>query len=665
MKYEVIFDLDDIVEPEIVCFDFETTTNDKEVKAYWWAKDEVEILLLALTVNFEYNYIIPIHPGYGHDPISEYTLDQIYDLMMDDSVTKCGHNLKFDLHVMRKLLKCDFDPNMRMFYDTMILGHIINADTKKSLDNWTDIYFPEYSGYGKGIKYDLTTPFEKMSSYAATDTWISCQLFDIFMTIIEEEPSFDTLLNNYHFDTLDSLYDAERHGAYIDKDILVEYWQDALDERESIVQDLLEYPEVYSYIYKRNKREVKKKILEYKEKIKKHKEGSKWHSTYLQRIKDLRSGKAVIFETVNWSSPDQMKELLYTSDGFDHRGKSTNEEALKEIDDAFSNQLLDYRAIDKLINTYYAGMFKYITKHNKIHCSYNIVGTKTGRASSSDPNLQNIPKHKVRDRVKKYTEGIRHAFIAPEGYYICQLDFSQAELRMIANISGDENMIETYLQDLDIHSQTGAKFAHMDYVDFLESGDFKYYRQVAKSANFGLVYGMQAKRYIKYLWSNTGEVISMEEADRQINAFFAAYPKLKRWHYMSINTARHRGYSQSFFGHRLPLPNIKSQDFWERVSSERLAINQPIQGTVGQLTLWAGALSKDIVHPSTQYFLTVHDSLVYYIRKSKFESEASKLKHLMENLPVEKYFGRSLGPVPMKVDVEYGDNWKDLKPIEL
>lgn len=668
--YKIIKSIKEIALEESIIFDFEMGSDSKDVPAYLWHHKDVYFLMLSITTDYNNNYILPLNKAYGYPVPSKKDLLELIDICEDDSIRKINHNIKFDMHCLRRLVGQEIKWTSKTLWDTQIIGHLIDSTELKSLANWTEIYAPQFAGYKENMDYSLKTPFKKMADYAITDTHITGILDDEFYTILEND---EVLLNHYLIycqPSLLSLFLAEENGAHIDRK-QVERWIIKGDKyAEEKIIELNNEPNVEKYKHYKRRSLRKKKIDDINEKLDKHKEGSKQFEKYIKKIKDIKSGKLNLFPKVNFGSPKQMSELLFGKYGFGFRGTSTSEEALKEIGIDFTESLLDLRAINKINGTYFKGIEKNLTEDNKLHCSFNLAGTATGRLSSSDPNLQNIPKHVKREDVKEYIKAVRSFFIAPEDYYFFQADFSQAELRMIANISKDETMIEAYLNDVDIHANTGAYFAGMTLDQFYDSDEktFGENRQIAKSANFGIIYGMYPKGYMRYVYNNTGRRITMQEAEYQINSFFRLYKNLKKWHYASIRAARSLGYSETFFGRRLYLPDInnKNKEEWgKRSAAERNAINMPIQGTVGELTVWAGNFICAECHPSTKYILNVHDSVNGYIRKDKIKSELALIKDIMENLPVKEYFGRELGPVPMKVDIEYGTSWLDLKKYEI
>ena len=664
VKYKIIESLSEVNIHDDFVFDYELASTDKDIPAYTWASDAVEILMMSITSG-GVNYIWPLWEGYGYRKPSKKDFALFKDILEDEDILKIAHNLKFEMHVSKKLIKRDIKWKSSTLFDTMVIGHLLDSDHLKSLDAWCKDFFPEYGEYWKGIKYAFDTPFEEMAVYAATDTEVTDNLFYEFNNDLANEESLDVLYTEYCQPSLYSLFIAEENGAHIYEDI-IDYW---IAKADKYIVDktkrLNAFDEVDRFLFETNRTKNKIEIQILTEKMKKHNEGGVHHTRYTERIADIRAGKLKMYPEINFSSPSQIKELLYTKNGFGLHGDSTDEENLKRIDIPFTNELLDLRGIEKINGTYYHGI-KRATINGKIHPSFNIAGTSTGRLSCRDPNLQNISKHIKRDDLAEYTHAVRSFFVAPEDYYIVQADFSQAELRMIANISGDENMIEAYLNGIDIHAQTGAVFAGMSLDDFCNSDIYKEYRQIAKSANFGLVYGLQLEGYIKYIYKMTGNVVTERDAAKQINNFFNKYSKLRKWHHISILKARKYGYAETVLGHRTYLPDINNtREFWKRSMAERVAINMPIQGTVGELTVWAGMFICAECDPSTKYFLNVHDSVNFYVRKDLLMQEAELIQDIMENLPVEDYFGRSLGPVPMKVDLEYGEDWLNLKELEL
>ena len=290
--------------------------------------------------------------------------------------------------------------------------------------------------------------------------------------------------------------------------------------------------------------------------------------------------------------------------------------------------------------------------------------------SSSGPNLQNIPTRTRQDDedVMWAIKQVKKFFKVPDGFVGLQFDFSQAELRLIANFSGDETMKSVYLEGKDIHSMTGARIAGMDYDSFLESENFKRGRNDAKSANFGLVYDISIPGYIAYIRNATGKLISEDTAKNHRDSLFGVYKKLKNWHMEYKAKAQRFGYVRTLFGRKRRLPDVNHRVSSIASKAMRNAINSPIQGSGGEWTIFVMAL-LDIVLPSKCYFFnTVHDSFFLYCPKDLVPYVCSLVKKYAEKPPVVRYFDcrEDRLEVSMKIDLELSDkSWGDMEEQDL
>jgi DNA polymerase-1 len=363
-----------------------------------------------------------------------------------------------------------------------------------------------------------------------------------------------------------------------------------------------------------------------------------------QMLQLVQQAHEVAGRHFNLDSPKQLKELLYDELGLKAKSKtpsgqpSTNEEALEEIahEHPLPRLILDYRTLAKLKSTYSDKLPEQINPDTgRIHTSYHQAVAATGRLSSSDPNLQNIPIRSEQGR------RIRQAFIAPPGWLLLSADYSQIELRIMAHLSGDEGMLEAFRRGLDIHRATAAEVAGKTPDDV--TGEE---RRAAKAVNFGLIYGMGAVG----LASNLG--ISRKEAQGYIDRYFARYPGIRRYMEQTRATAREQGYVETLFGRRLYLREIHSPRWGLRAGAERAAINAPMQGTAADiikramlsLDSWLDGHEEEI-----RMLLQVHDELVFEVREDRVEHYRAGI--------VERMSAAAELAVPLLVEAGYGPNW--------
>jgi DNA polymerase-1 len=375
-----------------------------------------------------------------------------------------------------------------------------------------------------------------------------------------------------------------------------------------------------------------------------------------KRIEELRKSIcAKAGEEFNIGSPAQLTKILFEKLNLQDKlenirelkklksgSYSTNAQELEKLRglDPIIEEIFEYRELSKLKNTYIDVLPKLINKKTgRIHTSFNQAITQTGRLSSSDPNLQNIPVRT--DEGKK----IREAFVADKDFVLISADYSQIELRVIAHIAKDEEMIKVFKEGRDIHSETAAKVYGLK-----ESEVTSAMRRVAKIINFGIIYGVSAHG----LKQQTG--MSREEGQKLIDKYFELHPKIKEYTTKMIQEAKEIGYVETVFGRRRYLPEIKSANFAVRGAAERMAINMPVQGTAADLMKLAMIdVSKSLPQssPKSKVLLQVHDELIVEAPKDEAQKVADFVKNRMDRV-VEL-------SVPIETSVHWGGNWNSAK----
>ena len=321
-----------------------------------------------------------------------------------------------------------------------------------------------------------------------------------------------------------------------------------------------------------------------------------------------------------------MGSLLYGAEGFGFEkpyvkakraeAEATGKEYLMELNDStrFIDDLLLYRSIGKTLSTYLHGINDRLDANDRVHTSFLQHGTKSGRLSSQNPNLQNLTNvAKLTDPTAiEVVSMVKKPFIAPEGYTLCQIDYSQAELRIIASFAGETNMLDAYNAGIDLHALYAARMLKTDLDGFykLDKADQKNWRTRAKAGNFGLIYGMSAEGLVHYAKNNYGVILSLKEATEMRNDFFAMYPRLLDYHDTYIAKGRKFGYVRTLYGRMRRVPQILDQNEYIRGMDERVAINSPVQGTAGEFTVFAISLLRNRLDPRVKFVNTVHDSIV-------------------------------------------------------
>lgn len=348
----------------------------------------------------------------------------------------------------------------------------------------------------------------------------------------------------------------------------------------------------------------------------------------------------------NINSPKQLGEVLFEKMGLKggkktKTGYSTAADILEKLapDHPIVEEILEYRGLTKLKSTYADGLADYIGEDGRIHTSFNQTITATGRISSTEPNLQNIPMRTELGRL------IRKVFVPKEGYVFTDADYSQIELRVLAHISGDEQLIEAYRSDADIHRITASKVFH---TPFEEVTDLQ--RRNAKAVNFGIVYGISSFGLSQDL------SITRKEASEYIEQYFATYPKVKEFLDGQVEKAKKTGYVTTIYGRKRPIPELKSSNFMQRSFGERVAMNSPIQGTaadimkIAMIHVWEELREKNL---SSRLILQIHDELLIETKREEAEEVARLLEEEMKKA--------AKLAVSLEADVHTGENWYDAK----
>ncbi|MBH2908579.1 DNA polymerase I [Serratia marcescens] len=528
-----------------------------------------------------------------------YVLEALKRLLEDEKALKVGQNLKFDMSLLAR-----YGIEMRgIAYDTMLESYVLDSvGGRHDMDSLADRYlshktitFEEIAGKGKNQLTFNQIALEQAAPYAAEDADVTLQLHLAMWPQLKQSAELLTVFNEIEMPLLPVLSHIERTGVLIDPAILSAHSQELakrLAELEAQAHELAEEP------------------------------------FNLASTKQLQ---AILYEK------QKLPVLKKTPGG----APSTNEEVLAELalDYPLPKVILEYRGLAKLKTTYTDKLPLMINPvSGRVHTSYHQAVTATGRLSSSDPNLQNIPVRNEEGR------RIRQAFIAPEGYRIVAADYSQIELRIMAHLSQDEGLLKAFAEGKDIHRATASEVfgVPLDKV----TGE---QRRSAKAINFGLIYGMSAFGLARQLGIPRGE------AQRYMDLYFERYPGVLDYMERTRQQASEQGYVSTLDGRRLYLPDVRSSNAMRRKAAERAAINAPMQGTAAdiikramiEVDAWLQGQEKPLVRAIMQ----VHDELVFEVHESVIEEASQRIRQLME--------GSMTLAVPLKVDVGVGMNWDE------
>lgn len=652
-----------------VSFDFETNNmlqiHDPAFRA----------TCLGIMFNPNMAFIINQNLLYNKDAVG-----LLQTLFQQQGVVKIAHNLSFDFRILRKL---GITPKGQ-FACTKLMSFLVDENSPNGLKDYVDTYLPQLSGYD--YHADFTKEVDNdLYSYLAVDCFATYHAYCNLLQYLVDDKILYITFRNLYMAGFKPLQDIEYNGCFIDK----VYLEHAIIDLETIIiereLELQEIPEVRKFVINRNTEKVNEAITNLLDKIavraeKFNSDTDKHINNWKQQLLDLRSGAVVLVENCDFASTKELGSLLYTDLGFnfpnpmrkDSKTKklvesaSTDKEALNDIDHPIGDKLRAIRTFKLLLSTFYRGILDKVID-GKVYASFNQTGTATGRLSSNSPNLQNLPTrvHIDDDVLKSAVKGVKKAFIPPKGYVVLQADLSQAELRVIAHYSKDDTMIEAYRNNIDLHAITGARIARMEYEDFIQHPDFKQFRTIAKSSNFGLVYDISDDGYIAYIKNMTGQVITPRDAKLHRQSVFGAYPKLKEWHNNMETLATKDGFVRTIFGVKRRLPDIHSTALGKKAEARRYAINAPIQGSIGGWAVWLLVWLRFRLDPDIIIFNTVHDSVVLYVPESKLIETAKLIVSTAYDIPFSEYFNVEPMAVPLKIDVEAGPTYGELDEVIL
>ncbi len=578
-----------LLNSKLICVDTETTDLDTL---------QAEIVGIALQVEGQLPAYIPLLHEDGSPQLSQETiLADLKPLLEDPNRPKVGQNLKYDYSVFKN----HGITLQGIAYDTMLESYLLNsAGRRHDLDSLATQYlhhqtiqFTDIAGKGsKQLRFNQI-PVAQAAPYAAEDAMVTLQLHHTLYPRLSSE-----LRNVFHtieMPLITVLADMERYGVLIDRNCLAQ-------------------------------------------------QGTKLGA----RITELeQEATALAGQVFNLNSPKQLQSILYDEQKLPILAKtptgqpSTAEAVLQEL--ALTYELpaiiLEYRSLSKLMSTYIEALPKSIhPQTGRVHTSYNQAVTTTGRLSSSDPNLQNIPVRTTEGRA------IRKAFIAPPGCRIVTADYSQIELRIMAHVSQDPQLLAAFSAGLDIHKATAAEIAGVP----LEavSSDM---RRDAKAINFGLIYGMSAFGLAKQLG------MDRHKAQRYIDRYFERYPGVLAYMERTRALAHQQGYVETVFGRRLALPDIHAQAMQTRKAAERAAINAPLQGTAADIIkkamLAVAAWQAETDTPRAILTMQVHDELVFEVPEESVANAQHAIKTIMEQTVTLS--------VPLIVSLGSGANWDE------
>ncbi|MFZ2315564.1 MAG: DNA polymerase I [Gammaproteobacteria bacterium] len=574
----------------VFAFDTETTSLD-----YMSA----DIVGVSFSVEEGFAAYVP----FGHDYLGapkqlskEYVLNAIKPILENADIKKIGQNIKYDIEVLARIgieLKgAAFDTMLESYVlDSASNSHDLESLALKYL-GWRAIPYTEVAGKGaKQIPFNQVNVIDA-GRYAAEDADVTLRLNKLLNSRIELEPGVKYIYENIEIPLIPVLAHIERNGVLIDPDKLITQGK-----------------------------ELEKRLKE------------------LEQQAFLLAGKEF-----NLNSPKQLQEILFQTLKLPILQKtptgqpSTADPVLQELALEFEmpHIIIEHRSLSKLMSTYTNRLVEQIhSATGRIHTSYNQTGAATGRLSSSEPNLQNIPIRMPEGR------RIRQAFIAPPGHRLVSADYSQIELRLMAHISEDPSLLTAFANDLDIHKATAAEVWEVPLEDVTYD-----MRRNAKAINFGLIYGMSAFGLTRQLG------IDRRSAQEYIDRYFNRYPKVRAYMDNTRAHAKELGFVETLWGRRLYLPDIHASQIPRQKAAERAAINAPLQGSAADIIKMAMINIEAWIRENklpAKMIMQVHDELVFEVDENHLDEMISGIKERMSNVVKLK--------VPLVVSVGVGDNW--------
>ena len=576
---------------EYFVFDLETNSLDYM---------EAQIVGFVFLIN-KNSYYLPVAHDYLDAPVQmsrSRVLSSLKPILESSTIGKIGQNLKYDAHVLANInidLNGIRDDTMLKSYclDSVASRHNMDDLALHYLDHKT-IQYSDVAGSGKKQLTFNQVNIEEAMPYACEDVIVTNELNNLFESKLQPFPKLLALYKSIELPLIKVMLRLERNGAMLDEASLFN-----------------------------QQNEIKKEMMKIQTKA-----------------------YEIAGDEFNLESPKQIQQILFSEEGFGLEPKkktakgqpSTNEEALKLLDHPLVDLIMSYRTLTKLNSTYLEALPKQINRRTgRLHTSYHQAVTATGRLSSSKPNFQNIPI-----RTEQGAK-IRSAFIAEKGNIILAADYSQIELRIMAHISGDQNLIEAFNKNEDVHRSTAAQVFETEI-----SMVTKDQRRKAKAINFGLIYGMSAFGLAKQI------DVSRTEAKQYIDGYFENYPGVLKFMEETKEKAKSQGYVETVLGRRLYLPQINSKNKMLQQHALRTAINAPMQGSSADIIKKAMLDIQswiDKEHLKIKMFMQVHDELVFELDAEMSDAYAIDIKALMSN-------ALKLS-IPLEVDVGMGSNWQE------
>lgn len=662
--------------------------------------------ILSVTFQVGSGVSIPLcHHEYDNPHWKKWLLYFGRKVVENPKVTKVGWNLKFDLQIFEL-----YGIYVRgTVLDGMLMKYLLNEERPNDLKSMVRRYLPEHGDYEKADKFDKIPwdkkPLEQLCKYGCQDTDYTLRLSMFFENKLIEIGMYP-LLRHLIMPASRVLQHAEKTGLYLDRKFnqeLLESYKPKIDQATS---GCLNLP-----IVKRFSRWlIQERISKYISSIERELEDLDYSdpkdarkiASREQKISNIRAGvfttkkELELTRDINLGSPVDLPMLLYSEKGFkfpiikytkdkttnrDTDKPSTDEDTLVELRLSIKNpespkaifldNLLKLRGLKKMYTTYIEGWHDKVQDDSKLHGRFLIHGTTSGRLSSQEPNLQQIPKTSVDPNIKKQ-------LVAPDGKLYMALDYSQAELRIMAHLSGDETYLEAFAKGQDPHLAIAAKKYGVSYEEAYKAYSdeqhpdhnlWKNRRKQAKQICFGIIYGIQKKLLaVKLSDPKVGIIVTPDEAQQQLNEFFYEHPKIKKFMIHQEKVLIKHGYIKSLFGRKRRLPQVYSDNEQEAAYAVRLSVNMPCQSAASDMNLFASILNywkmRQGKLPFMQETCNVHDATYYLVRPEYINTwVVHEIWETCRNPNTKEYFNFQIDDVNMSMDFVIGRSMAEELPF--
>lgn len=621
------------------------------------------------------------------------------------NITKVGWNLKFDLQIFEL-----YGIYVRgTVLDGMLMKYLLNEEKPNDLKSMVRRYLPEHGDYEKAEKFDKIPwdkkPLEPLCKYGCQDTDYTLRLAMFFESKLIEIGMYP-LFRHLIMPASRVLQHAEKTGLYLDRKFNQELLESYKPKIEQATSNCLSLPRVKKF----SRWLVQERISKYLASIESELEDLDYHNpkdarkiaSREQKISNIRAGvfttkkELELTREVNLGSTIDLPLLLYSEKGFkfpiikytkdkktnrDTDKPSTDEDTLVELrltvkdpespKAIFLDNLLELRGLKKMYTTYIEGWHDKVQDDDRIHGQFKIIGTTSGRLSSSEPNLQQIPKTSVDANIKKQ-------LVAPKGKLYMALDYSQAELRIMAHLSGDETYLEAFAKGQDPHLAIAANKYGVSYEEANKAysdeqhPDYKLWknrRKQAKQICFGIIYGIQKKLLaVKLSDPKAGIIVTPDEAQQQLNEFFQEHPKIKKFMINQEKVLIKHGYIKSLFGRKRRLPQVYSDNEQEAAYAVRLSVNMPCQSAASDMNLFASILNywkmRQGKLPFMQETCNVHDATYYLVSPEYINTwVVYEIWETCRNPNTKEYFNFQIDDVSMSMDITIGRSMAEELPF--